>query len=99
MAVGLLPVCMEVEVACVPVCSVSPSTWHLALAGPGPLSLLSARRHMSLARAVAASTEGDTKELLAEFPAGREARRVLGTPQRREAGWRGGREASCLSSE
>lgn len=96
MAVGLLPVCMEVEVACVPVCSVSPSTWHLALAGPGPLSLLSARRHMSLARAVAASAEGDTKELLAEFPAGREARRVLGTPQRREAGWRG-EEGGLLS--
>lgn len=47
--------------------------------GCSPSSLLSARQHMSLARAMAASAEGDMKELLAWFPAGQEARRVLRT--------------------
>lgn len=55
--------------------------------------------HTSLARATAPSAEGDIKELLALFPAGREARRVLGTSQRREAGRREKRESSCLSRE
>lgn len=70
--------------ACVPVCSVSSFTCHLAVAGPGLLSLLGARQHRSLARAMAASAEGDIKEPLAQLPAGQKARRVLGTSQRRE---------------
>lgn len=78
---GLRLACMDVELvmACVPVCGVSSSTCHLAVMGAGPLSLLSARQHTNLARVMAASPEGDIKELLAWFPAGREARRVLGT--------------------
>lgn len=66
--------------------------------GVGPSPLLSARRHRGLARVTAASAEGDMKELLALFPAReeREARRVLGAPQRREAGRQRGSPLVCL---
>ena len=79
--VGLDLACIEVGMAraCVSVCGVSSSTCHLAVTGAGPSLPFSARQHRSLARATAASAEGDIKELLARLPAGPEARRVLGT--------------------
>lgn len=78
---GLGLACTEAGMvrACVPVCGVSSSTCHLAVMGTGASSPVNARQHRSLARATAASAEGDIKELLAPLPAGREARRVLGT--------------------
>lgn len=96
---GLLRVCMEVEVvrARVPVDSVS-STRHLAMAGPGPSVLLNARRPMSLARAMAASAEGDIKELAGMVPCGAGGQEGAGNT-REEGGRLEKRESSCLSSD
>lgn len=97
---GLLLVCMEMEVvrACVPVDSVSSSTRHLAMAGPGPSSLLSARRPTSLARAMAASAEGDIKELAGTVPCRAGGQEGPGNI-REEGGRPEKRESSHLSSE
>lgn len=96
---GLLLVCMEVEVvrARVPVDSMSSSTRHLAMAGPSPSSLRSARP-MSLARAMAASAEGDIKELAGTVPCRAGGQEGAGNI-RKEGGRPEKRESSCLSSE
>lgn len=97
---GLLLVCMEVEVvrARVPVDSVSSSTRHLAMAGPGPSSLRSTRQPMSLAREMAASAEGDIKELVGTVPCRAGGQEGAGNI-REEGGRPEKRESSCLSSE